>query len=148
MSSDHFLLQLWIDQKDHETLDLDSFMPFGITLLWSWISFTTRKDRNGNGQQLYSKVSYNPSLDYALTSFVKYFKYTTSGGMTPNNWIWVEEAPPTLQLPSSSPQSGPSTTEDFTASTCIFTVAILIVSIHFIYLSLSFCANKNKYLTI
>ena len=105
MSSDHFLLQLWIDQKDHETLDLDSFMPFGITLLWSWISFTTKKDRNGNGQQLYSKVSYNPSLDYALTSFVKYFKYTTSGGMTPNNWIWVKEAPPTLQLPSSSPRA-------------------------------------------
>ena len=105
MSSDHFLLQLWIDQKDHETLDLDSFIPFGITLLWSWISSTTKKDRNGNGQQLFSKVSDNPSLDYVPTSFVKYFKFTTSGGMTPNNWIWVEEEPPNLQLPSSSPRA-------------------------------------------
>ena len=72
MSSDHFLLQLWIDQKDHETLDLAGFMPFGITFLWSWISSTTKKDQNGNGQQLFSKVSDNISLDYVPTNFAKY----------------------------------------------------------------------------
>ena len=87
LSSDHFLLQLWIDQKDHETLDLAGFMPFGITFLWSWISSTTKKDQNGNGQQLFSKVSDNISLDYVPTNFAKYFKFTTSGGMIPN-WIW------------------------------------------------------------
>ena len=36
-SSDQFLLFLWIEQKDHETLALDGFMPFG-PLLRSWIS--------------------------------------------------------------------------------------------------------------
>ena len=65
-------------------------MPFGITLLWSlwsWISSTTKKDQNGNGQQLFSKVSDDISLDYVPTNFAKYFKFTTSGGMIPN-WIW------------------------------------------------------------
>ena len=55
-------------RTNHETFDLDGFMPF-VPLLWLKISSTTKKNRNGNGWQFFhSKVSYT-NIDYARTSF-------------------------------------------------------------------------------